>query len=67
MLLGKPWQYDVDITYKGRDNIYLFTWELHKIAMVSLKSLTLPNKPFKVEREVYVNLGQVGSGICDRC
>ena len=27
VLLGKPWQYDVDITYKGMDNIYLFTWE----------------------------------------
>ncbi|GAV66902.1 hypothetical protein CFOL_v3_10412, partial [Cephalotus follicularis] len=21
VLLGRPWQYDVDITYKGRDNI----------------------------------------------
>ncbi|GAV89480.1 Asp_protease_2 domain-containing protein, partial [Cephalotus follicularis] len=26
VLLGRPWQYDVDITYKGRDNIYIFTW-----------------------------------------
>ena len=51
VLLGRPWQYDVDITYKGRDNIYLFTWEPHKIAMVPLKSPALPNKPFKVEEK----------------
>ncbi|GAV82457.1 hypothetical protein CFOL_v3_25908, partial [Cephalotus follicularis] len=25
VLLGRPYQYDVDITYKGRDNIYVFT------------------------------------------
>ena len=51
MLFGRPWQYDVDITYKSRDSIYLFTWESHKIVMVSLKSPTLPNKPFKVEEK----------------
>jgi hypothetical protein len=24
MILGRPWQYDVDITYKGWDNVYVF-------------------------------------------
>ncbi|GAV71348.1 hypothetical protein CFOL_v3_14842, partial [Cephalotus follicularis] len=40
VLLGRPWQYDVDITYKGRDNIYVFTWGAHKIAMAPIS-----NKP----------------------
>jgi hypothetical protein len=58
VLLGRPWQYDVDITYKGWDNIYLFTWESHKIAMVPLKSLTLPNKPSKVEGKSVLTLAR---------
>jgi hypothetical protein len=58
VLLGRPWQYDVDITYKGRDNIYLFTWESHKIAMVPLKCPTLPNKPFKVEGKSLLTLAR---------
>ncbi|GAV67283.1 hypothetical protein CFOL_v3_10789, partial [Cephalotus follicularis] len=40
VLLGRPWQYDVDITYKGRDNIYVFTWGAHKIVMTPIS-----NKP----------------------
>jgi len=33
ILLGRPWQFDNDITYRGRDNVMLFTWGTHKIAM----------------------------------
>nr|GEU54165.1 putative nucleotidyltransferase, ribonuclease H [Tanacetum cinerariifolium] len=33
VLLGHPWQYDNDITYRGRDNVMLFKWHDHKIAM----------------------------------
>ncbi|KAJ9557359.1 hypothetical protein OSB04_011973 [Centaurea solstitialis] len=33
ILLGRPWQYDNDVTYKGRDNTMLFRWGEHKIAM----------------------------------
>ncbi|PRQ42827.1 putative nucleotidyltransferase, Ribonuclease H [Rosa chinensis] len=33
ILFGRPWQYDVDVTYKGRDNVMLFMWNNHKIAM----------------------------------
>ncbi|XP_058112680.1 uncharacterized protein LOC131255821 [Magnolia sinica] len=51
VLLGRPWQYDVDIIYRGWDNIYLFTWGLHKIAMVPLKEQFVTNRPSKVERE----------------
>ncbi|XP_057247959.1 uncharacterized protein LOC104884719 [Beta vulgaris subsp. vulgaris] len=33
ILLGRPWQFDNDITYRGRDNVMMFTWGSHKIAM----------------------------------
>lgn len=33
ILLGRPWQFDNDVTYRGRDNVMLFTWGTHKIAM----------------------------------
>jgi hypothetical protein len=33
ILLGRPWQFDNDITYRGRDNVMMFTWGTHKIAM----------------------------------
>ncbi|CAL8151424.1 unnamed protein product [Prunus armeniaca] len=33
VLLARPWQYDTDATHKGRDNVYLFNWGSHKIAM----------------------------------
>jgi hypothetical protein len=26
VLLGRPWQFDVDATHKGRDNSYSFIW-----------------------------------------
>ena len=37
MILGKPWQYDVDITYKGRDNVYVFMRGGQKIVLGPLK------------------------------
>nr|GEW57312.1 putative nucleotidyltransferase, ribonuclease H [Tanacetum cinerariifolium] len=33
VLLGRPWKYDNDITYRGKDNVMLFKWHDHKIAM----------------------------------
>src|SRR4051812_27832616 len=33
ILLGRPWQFNNDITYRGRDNVMMFTWGTHKIAM----------------------------------
>ncbi|KAK0600601.1 hypothetical protein LWI29_016571 [Acer saccharum] len=34
VLLGRPWQFDVDITYRGRDNVCVFNSNGRKIAMV---------------------------------
>jgi len=33
ILLGRPWKYDVDATYQGKRNIYMFMWEGKRIAM----------------------------------
>ncbi|KAB5534895.1 hypothetical protein DKX38_017981 [Salix brachista] len=33
MIFGRPWQYDVDVTYRGRDNVYIFMKEGQKIVL----------------------------------
>lgn len=38
VFLGSPWQFDVDVTYRGKDNVYVFNWEDRKIAMVPKRS-----------------------------
>lgn len=34
ILLCRRWQYDVDAMHKGRSNIYVFTWNCKKIALL---------------------------------
>ena len=34
ILLGRPWHYDVDATYKGRDNTFIFWWFDKKIVLM---------------------------------
>ncbi|KAI3701642.1 hypothetical protein L6452_26873 [Arctium lappa] len=38
ILLGRPWQFHNDVTYKGRDNVMLFRWGDQKIAMAPVSS-----------------------------
>ncbi|KAL9690999.1 hypothetical protein QQ045_011416 [Rhodiola kirilowii] len=38
VLLGRPWQYDLDVTYRGWDNVMMFMWDKHKIAMTPISS-----------------------------
>ena len=35
ILLGRLWHYDVDATYKGRDNTFVFLWFNKKIVLMS--------------------------------
>ncbi|KAK0574414.1 hypothetical protein LWI29_023356 [Acer saccharum] len=49
-------QYDVDITYRGRDSTYLFTWGSYKIAMVPSKQKTVPNKLSEVEKQSFLTV-----------
>lgn len=45
MLLGRFWQYDTNATYKGHDNVYLFNWGSHKIAMAPVSDCGKLQKP----------------------
>lgn len=54
ILLGRPWQYDVDITYRGRDNTYIFTWGTHKIAMTYQCSKGLLDKLHQSESKSFI-------------
>jgi len=44
ILLRRLWQHDVGATYKGRDNIYVFTWKGKRVAM---KPIPLPPESTK--------------------
>jgi phage FluMu protein Com len=34
VLLGRPWQFDVDATHRGRDKMYVFSWNNKQIIVV---------------------------------
>ncbi|GAV69898.1 hypothetical protein CFOL_v3_13398, partial [Cephalotus follicularis] len=53
VLLGRSWQYDVDITYRDRENIYIFTWDAHKITMAPLSDQP---KASKVEGRYFLTV-----------
>ncbi|GKD64595.1 hypothetical protein Tco_1306703, partial [Tanacetum coccineum] len=36
VLLGRSWKHDMDATYQGKSNMYLFNWSKKTIAMLSL-------------------------------
>jgi hypothetical protein len=38
VLLGRPWQFDVDTTHKGKENSYSFTWNKRKITILPNQS-----------------------------
>ncbi|KAL9373456.1 hypothetical protein Peur_033076 [Populus x canadensis] len=56
VLLGRPWQYDVDITYKGWDNTYLFMWGSHKIVMAPYKRKALFGKASEVGKQLFLTV-----------
>lgn len=33
VVLGRPWMWDRDVTHRGRDNVYKFTWGAYLITM----------------------------------
>ncbi|KAF7144021.1 hypothetical protein RHSIM_Rhsim05G0064200 [Rhododendron simsii] len=55
VLLGRPWQFDVDIVYKGRDNTYSFNWESHKVVMAP-SSRKEPVKPLITEGSSFLTI-----------
>ncbi|CAL1390463.1 unnamed protein product [Linum trigynum] len=55
VLLGRPWQFDNDVTYRGRDNVIVFTWKSHKIAMAPVSG---PAKPLGKAKSNFITLAQ---------
>ena len=48
LILGRPWQYDVDATHRCKDNVYVFFRNGRKIVLGSIKEGSVP-KASKVE------------------
>jgi hypothetical protein len=48
-ITGKPWKKIVKGVHVKKEDIYLFTWDEHRIKMVSREAQTKKSKPFQVE------------------
>ena len=48
LILARPWQYDVDDTYRCKDNVYVFFKNGRKIFLGPIKECSVP-KPSKVD------------------
>jgi len=46
-LLGRSWQHAIDVTYKGKENIYMFTWKGKRIAMRQISPIPKESKVTK--------------------
>ena len=53
ILLGRPWQYDIDATYRGKRNIYMVHLEGKRIAM---KPIPPPLKPIEEEKSKFISI-----------
>jgi hypothetical protein len=58
VLLGRPWQYDVDTTYKGRDNVYLFWWHEKKIILVPTGTNNTPQSRTTASKPSFLTFGE---------
>ncbi|GJR24678.1 transposon ty3-I gag-pol polyprotein [Tanacetum coccineum] len=53
ILLGKPWRYEVNGKYDVKRNLYIFSWEGRRIAMVPRKvTPQLPKPEVKVKEKI---------------
>ncbi|XP_038975304.1 uncharacterized protein LOC120106372 [Phoenix dactylifera] len=53
VLLGRPWQHDTNVTFRGRDNTYLFRWQGRKILLLPMKEKPTP-KTSQVEGKSFL-------------
>lgn len=58
VLLEQPWQYDVDSTYKGWDNTYLFWWYGKKIILVPTETNTSIQRSTAADGMHFLTLGE---------
>ena len=52
VILGRPWQFDMDATYKGCDNVYVFMKGGQKVVLGSIREEFSAKKPKIKERPV---------------
>ena len=58
VLLGRPWQHNVDATHRGKRNICMFTWEGKRIAMKPIPPVPKPPKAEKPKFLFICNRGE---------
>ena len=51
ILLGRPWQHDIDATHRGKEDIYVFPW---KGKRVSMRPISPAPKATKEEEPKYI-------------
>lgn len=44
ILLGHPWQHDLQTLHRGRDNTYKFNWMRHKVILLPSKGENVTKK-----------------------
>ena len=44
ILLRRLWQHNVDATHRGKNNIYVFSWEGQRVSMRSIPLVPMPTK-----------------------
>lgn len=49
VLLGRPWQYDLQAVHKGRDNTYEFSWMMKKTVLLPKNKNGPPNNGRQIE------------------
>ena len=56
ILLGRSWHNDVDATYKGRDNTFVFWWFDKKIALMPQSQSSENNSVTKKDKPLFTNI-----------
>ena len=53
MILGRPWQHDVDATHRSKEKIYVFPW---KGKIVSMRPIPPAPRPTKEEEPKFISI-----------
>ena len=56
ILLGRSWRYDVDATYKGRDNTFVFWWFDKKIVLMPRSQSSENNSVTNKDKSLFTNI-----------
>ena len=54
VLLGRPWQHDVDATHRGKENVYVFPWKGKRVAMRSILPAPKPAEEEEKPKFIFI-------------